>query len=240
MSAYRDAFERCPRCGTELVDARSMRGCKSCGGLWVEEPILSEMVLRMLPPGALNRLELAVLARSDEQPLACPVCGDVMQQTQIHGVPIDRCGKQHGVWFDAKELETALHRVAEHGAVPPPEPERPTRTTLPPVAPPATVELAFRIDAPGQAPEVRVIRHRIIKLGKAPTSTLVLADDGLVSRMHAIIEAESAQVITIIDLGSTAGTIVNGDQVNKTRLHLGDVIKLGSTILTLEAITNVE
>lgn len=77
---YRDSFEKCPRCAVELTDARSARGCRSCGGLWVEEPVLSEMVLEMLPPGRLSHLQLAVLQRA-EPAIACPACGDRMEQT---------------------------------------------------------------------------------------------------------------------------------------------------------------
>jgi hypothetical protein len=61
---YRDSFEKCPRCATELVDARSARGCRVCGGLWVEEQVFTEMILAMLPPRPLSRLVLAVIDRS--------------------------------------------------------------------------------------------------------------------------------------------------------------------------------
>ena len=64
---YRDSFEQCPRCHLTLVDARAARACEQCGGLFVEEPALSEMVLNMLPPQPHGRLLLAVLQRGGEK-----------------------------------------------------------------------------------------------------------------------------------------------------------------------------
>src|SRR5690349_8938550 len=112
MSTYRDSFENCPRCAVELTDARSARACPSCRGLWIAEAVVSEMVLQMLSLGSLSRLQLRELRRA-EQPVACPTCGERMEQAEIHEVPIDRCSK-HGVWFDRDELEQALYRVAQH------------------------------------------------------------------------------------------------------------------------------
>jgi hypothetical protein len=44
--------------------------------------------------------------------------------------------------------------------------------------------------------------------------------------MHAVIEARSLE-ISLIDLGSTRGTFVNGTKINKARLVSGDVISIG-------------
>lgn len=139
MSTDRDAFEKCPRCAVELTDARSARGCRSCGGLWVEEHVLTEMVLEMVPPGSPARLQLAALQRA-ETAIACPRCGDRMEQTEIHEVRIDRCAK-HGVWFDREELQHALHRIGRDGIVAAPaavEPVEPVLPTQPPTSPPAS------------------------------------------------------------------------------------------------------
>lgn len=51
---YRDSFENCPRCAIALVDAGSVRACSGCHGQWVQEPVLAEMVLAMLPAGTLG------------------------------------------------------------------------------------------------------------------------------------------------------------------------------------------
>ena len=59
--------------------------------------------------------------------------------------------------------------------------------------------------------------------------------------MHAVIEIVGADELYIIDLGSTKGTVVNGQKVNKCRLQSGDTIVLGNTKLVVtigEAIAN--
>jgi len=73
----------------------------------------------------------------------------------------------------------------------------------------------------------------VIKIGKLPSNHLVIEDEN-VSRMHAVIEVHGPDDITIIDLGSTQGTFVNGQRVNKCKLEQGDEIVLGETKLVLE------
>src|SRR5437763_305533 len=68
----------------------------------------------------------------------------------------------------------------------------------------------------------------IIKIGKLSSSHLRI-DDESVSRMHAVIEIAGPGEIYIIDLGSTKGTLVNGQKVNKAKVQSGDTIVLGST-----------
>src|SRR5205814_8287925 len=52
-------------------------------------------------------------------------------------------------------------------------------------------------------------------------------DDGSVSRMHAVIEINGTDDVQLIDLGSTRGTLVNGEKVTKARLSSGDEITFG-------------
>ncbi len=72
----------------------------------------------------------------------------------------------------------------------------------------------------------------VIKLGKVPSAHLKL-DDETVSRMHAIIEVNGPGDVSIIDLGSTKGTFVNGQKVNKAKLQSGDTIVVGDTRIEL-------
>jgi pSer/pThr/pTyr-binding forkhead associated (FHA) protein len=67
----------------------------------------------------------------------------------------------------------------------------------------------------------------IIKIGVLPSSHLLL-DDAEVSRMHAVIEVNHEGVF-IIDLGSIAGTIVNGKKISRHKLQNGDILTLGRT-----------
>ncbi len=61
------------------------------------EPVLAEMADT-----------LVFAPRDGGEHLECPACGAVLAAVQLEGMPVDRCDAQHGVWFDATELEKAL------------------------------------------------------------------------------------------------------------------------------------
>jgi hypothetical protein len=89
--------------------------------------------------------------------------------------------------------------------------------------------LSFRISYNGQLVREEKLGQAVIKIGKVPSAHLQLADE-TVSRMHAIIEVMGADV-SIIDLGSTRGTFINGTKINKAKLQSGDVILVGDTTI---------
>jgi pSer/pThr/pTyr-binding forkhead associated (FHA) protein len=69
-------------------------------------------------------------------------------------------------------------------------------------------------------------------LGRGPKNTVVL-DDALVSRSHAKIVVQG-DVVTIEDLGSANGVLVNGERIDKKRaLTSGDRVVLGQQSFTL-------
>lgn len=95
------------------------------------------------------------------------------------------------------------------------------------------VPITFKIYKGDELLRTETLTQDIIKVGKLPSSHLQIEDDN-VSRMHAVIEVSSPEEIFIIDLGSAAGTIVNGTKVNKTQLESGDEILLGDTRVVVE------
>src|SRR5689334_19931231 len=96
----------------------------------------------------------------------------------------------------------------------------------------AKVPLTFRIYKGDQLLREERLSLSVIKLGKVPSAHLKL-DDETVSRMHAIIEVNGPGDVSIIDLGSTKGTFVNGQKVNKAKLQSGDTIVVGETRIEL-------
>src|SRR5687767_4519795 len=96
----------------------------------------------------------------------------------------------------------------------------------------AKVPLSFRIFKGDQLVREERLSLSVIKLGKVPSAHLKL-DDETVSRMHAIIEVNGPGDVSIIDLGSTKGTFVNGQKVNKAKLQSGDTIVVGETRIEL-------
>lgn len=72
-----------------------------------------------------------------------------------------------------------------------------------------------------------------VRIGCLQSSDLFLYGGEGVSRMHAVIEAVGPQEIYIIDLGSAAGTVVNGNKVNKCPLKTDDLITIGNFSIRL-------
>jgi pSer/pThr/pTyr-binding forkhead associated (FHA) protein len=67
-------------------------------------------------------------------------------------------------------------------------------------------------------------------IGRGDQANMRLPDVGI-SRRHARLDFDGAQVI-LTDLGSTNGTMVNGQRVSAVALNPGDMIQLGTTTLT--------
>lgn len=73
----------------------------------------------------------------------------------------------------------------------------------------------------------------IVKIGRLSSAHLRL-DDNKVSRIHAVIEASSdGQDYSVIDMGSTEGTYLNGERVSKEKLSDGDELRLGDCRLLI-------
>ena len=87
--------------------------------------------------------------------------------------------------------------------------------------------LVFDIHRDGELVRTERIDREIVKIGNLPTSHLHL-DDPQVSGIHAVIEV-TGDTVNLIDLGSTYGTRVNGERVNRHELGDGDVLELGNT-----------
>lgn len=87
--------------------------------------------------------------------------------------------------------------------------------------------LVFEVYRNGELQRTERLDREIIKIGSLPTSHLRL-EDTQVSGIHAVIEV-SGDSFNLIDLGSTYGTRLNGERVNRHELSDGDVLEVGET-----------
>jgi pSer/pThr/pTyr-binding forkhead associated (FHA) protein len=73
---------------------------------------------------------------------------------------------------------------------------------------------------------------RWVRIGRDPSNQIVLNDDRYSSRYHAWVTYEGGK-FWLEDLGSTNGTLLNGEIVEKREeLSSGDKIKIGETEMT--------
>ncbi|MCX4239219.1 FHA domain-containing protein, partial [Paraliomyxa miuraensis] len=83
--------------------------------------------------------------------------------------------------------------------------------------------------------EAKTLAQDVIKIGKLKSSHLCLEDD-TVARMHAVIEVSGSD-IRVIDLGSSTGTILNDERVEKNAvLKSGDVLVFGPYRIEVEVV----
>lgn len=70
----------------------------------------------------------------------------------------------------------------------------------------------------------------LVRIGSAPECELRIGGDAFVSRRHCSVSFVDDK-LTIVDLKSTHGTIVNGNVIGTSpvSLHDGDVLKIGNT-----------
>ena len=88
------------------------------------------------------------------------------------------------------------------------------------------VPVKFQIFRGDQVVREEVLTEPVIKIGKLASSHLRL-DDESVSRMHAVLEVNGPDEVQLIDLGSTRGTLLNGERIAKATLRSGDQVQFG-------------
>jgi pSer/pThr/pTyr-binding forkhead associated (FHA) protein len=71
-----------------------------------------------------------------------------------------------------------------------------------------------------------------IRIGRDPDFDMVLVDDA-VSQAHARISIEGG-VVWVEDLGSSTGTFVNGQRIDRVKLSPGDRVAIGGSIMELQ------
>jgi pSer/pThr/pTyr-binding forkhead associated (FHA) protein len=86
--------------------------------------------------------------------------------------------------------------------------------------------------ADGEANESFDLGQRSVNLGRAPENSIVLAE-AKISRMHAQLNWVG-DGWEVVDLGSSNGTFVNGERVERARVLPGDTIELGDSVLRYE------
>lgn len=123
------------------------------------------------------------------------------------------------------------YEQSPYGAPPPPPPGAPDAGYGPPGQPAPPQQ--------GGTPNARMVSNDGRQYALAVGSTIIgrgeqaqlrLADVGI-SRRHARLDYDGTRVV-LTDLGSTNGTVVNGQRISAVALRPGDVVQFGTTTLT--------
>jgi diguanylate cyclase (GGDEF)-like protein len=80
---------------------------------------------------------------------------------------------------------------------------------------------------------LRVRLDRSLEVGRDPTASFALRDES-VSWRHVRVEDRGAGEWAVVDLGSTNGTLLNGEIMTDALLRSGDRVHLGKTVLEFQ------
>lgn len=102
----------CPVCNTEMLILElndvEIDYCHQCGGIWLDE---GELELIISSPANSNSAILTALSdpsSGEKGRRRCPVCRKRMSRISVPvepAVEVDKCSRNHGLWFDKGELE---------------------------------------------------------------------------------------------------------------------------------------
>jgi FHA domain-containing protein len=160
-----------------------------------------------------------------------------------------------GIAVETGDEEELGERPPPEPSPEPPAPSIPVAAPLPPVAPgaPPVPAGSTMVYAPEPEPEpepapapaaaevvVLMWEGREHRVGSSPITVIgrssecdIVVGDPNVSRRHAEVR-KLGRGYSLVDLGSTNGTEVNGQRVTETSLMNGDVIGVGTTQITFE------
>ncbi len=109
----------CPSCNHPLVilelNQIEIDYCMNCHGIWLDDGEL-ELLLQDSQEKTKLLDSFVVDKNSGEKPVRCPICRKKMDKVLCgteNKITLDKCKKQHGIWFNEGELE----RVAEMGGL---------------------------------------------------------------------------------------------------------------------------
>lgn len=104
----------CPVCQKAMITAElhqvEVDYCPQCRGIWLDA---GELEILLGNPQKAGQLVASFqpAATANQTPRKCPICGKRMEVVDAGGsgaVLLDRCRRQHGLWFDRGELPALL------------------------------------------------------------------------------------------------------------------------------------
>ena len=110
----------CPVCKDPMIvlelDQVEIDFCASCEGIWLDSG-----ELELLLESEQERERLLKSFKEDkltkEKSYSCPICGKRMKKVLVGDkveVLIDKCKKDHGLWFDKGELNSVVVNSSEN------------------------------------------------------------------------------------------------------------------------------
>jgi Zn-finger nucleic acid-binding protein len=110
----------CPVCKEPMIvlelDQVEIDHCSGCGGIWLDAGEL-ELLLETEEERARLKNLFKDAKSVKERSYRCPICGKRMSKVFVgeeNKVLIDKCRKNHGLWFDEGELQKVIEIDTEN------------------------------------------------------------------------------------------------------------------------------
>lgn len=217
----------CDQCGTELMVCPSCRTikrgmtCNQCGTKLVTAKAFAQNGGNVKDPttppvGNTQNVGPTPTPNVNPNPVSQPPTGFVGQHTPNTGQPMPNTGQQV-VTPGQPIADMNTDRTMRPGATPPPPPPRQ------PQAKPGHLVC--------QNPSIRLGIGDGAIIGRRGSYAQVFAGQGYVSGNHARLQYNASGQFEVVDLGSTNGTFVNGQQLapNMPRVvNVGDIVKFAN------------
>jgi uncharacterized protein len=107
----------CPACQHPMIvlelDQIEIDYCSNCHGVWLDSGEL-ELLLGDADEKKRRTAAFTPAPPAAETSRKCPYCRKKMNKILTgppHGVCLDRCPRDHGLWFDAGELQRVLEKA---------------------------------------------------------------------------------------------------------------------------------
>lgn len=103
---------QCPVCKNSMVilelDKVEIDYCPYCKGIWFDSGELELLIESSKDEKHISHLKM--VKNIDEKKYRCPICGKKMDKVEYENseIIIDKCKKDHGLWFDKGELNSLL------------------------------------------------------------------------------------------------------------------------------------
>ena len=95
-----------------------------------------------------------------------------------------------------------------------------------------SLTLAFAITVGDQDAGTQEFDQEMVTIGKGAAAVLQIEDPALAD-LHAAVQLGDDDSVTLLDLGSESGTLLNGNPINNEAVKDGDEIRIGNTVLVL-------
>lgn len=159
------------------------------------------------------------------QDIAQQLGQDILQAAEAAGL-IMTTVPQVRVFADSDIPPHHVHVSAQHATLTTRDvTESWTGSSIQPIGEPPHPDARLLLDG-GQAV---AISQPVLNIGRARDNQIIL-DDPTISRRHAQIRLRFGRY-TLFDLGSSAGTAVNGEKIRESVLRSGDIVTIGSRTL---------